>query len=128
MLPETAALDAALARAGMEDVVLRRTSGVAPSVTNYDVTVRAAVRSYSPSELVGGIAETDRLVIISPTQILAANWPNGAPENIPRRLDKVVIAGAVNNVESVNPIFIGSELVRIEMRVRGSSPVSIPQT
>lgn len=113
---EIAALDNALARAG-SDITLRRVTGTAPSLTNTDVTVRATVRSYQPQELVGGIAQIDSHVIISPTQIVAANWPGDG--SLPRKLDKMVIAGRVRNIEVVDPIYVGGELVRLEMRVLG---------
>lgn len=110
------ALDAALAARGT-DIVLRRVTGTAPSTSNTDVTVRAAVRSYQPQELVNGISQTDGGVIVSPTQILAANWPGDG--SLPRKLDKIVMAGRVRDIEVVDPIYINDELVRIEMRVLG---------
>lgn len=124
MSREIAALDHALERAG-EDVILRRVVGQAPNSANIDVTIRAAVRSYNPEELVGGISQTDSKVIISPTGIAAAQWPGGTPTgatidpSLPRRLDKVVIAGRIRNIEVVDPIYVQNELVRIEMRVLG---------
>lgn len=116
MRPEIADLDDALAEYGA-DVVLRRISGTAPSTTNTDVTVRAAIRSFQPQELVGGIVQTDSRVIISPTQITAAGWPGDG--TLPRPNDRLVIAGRVRNVKVVDPIYIGDELVRIEMAVAG---------
>ncbi len=120
-----AALDRHLARAGA-DIVLRRVVGQAPNLVNIDVTVRAAVRSYQPTELVDGISQTDSFVIISPTHIAAAQWPGGelpsatvADPSLPRRLDRVIIAGRVRNVEVVDPLYVEGELVRIEMRVLG---------
>jgi len=118
-----AGLDDALARAG-SDIVLRRVRGTAPGLTNYDVTVRAAVRSYRPEEIVGGISATDSQVIISPTQIAAAGWPGdgetGSPDPaLPRINDKVVIAGRTRNIAAVRPFYVGDELVRIELQVSG---------
>jgi hypothetical protein len=116
MRPEIVDLDDALAEYGA-DIVLRRVTGVAPSTTNIDVTVRAAVRSFQPQELVGGIMQTDSRVIISPTQITAAAWPGDG--TLPRANDKLVIAGRVRNVKVVDPIYLGDDLVRIEMAVAG---------
>lgn len=121
-----ASLDAHLAARGT-DITLRRVTGSAPSTVNHDITVRAAVRSYSPEELVGDIKQTDSQVIMSPTQILAAGWPGTgevpsatvADPTLPRRLDRVVIAGRVRNIEVVDPIYVGNELVRLELRVLG---------
>lgn len=120
------ALDDALKRAG-SDITLRRVTGQAPTTANSDVTVRAAVRSFQPQELVGGISQTDSHVIISPTQIVAAGWPgdgetpsSSIPDpTLPRINDKLVIAGRVRNVKVVQPIYINGELVRIEMDVTG---------
>lgn len=121
-----ASLDAHL-RARGTDVTLRRVTGSAPSTTNHDVNVRAAVRSYTAEELVGDVKQTDSHVIISPTQILAAGWPGTgevasatvADPSLPRRLDKLVIAGRVRAIEAVDPIYVNNELVRVEMRVLG---------
>jgi hypothetical protein len=115
--PEIAALDEALKAVG-QDIVLRRVLGANSSTTNVDVTCRALVRTFEPEELVGGIAQTMSKVIISPSEINAADWPGGDP-NIPQRLDQVIIAGHVKNIEAVNPIYVRGVLVRIEMRVIG---------
>jgi hypothetical protein len=115
--PEIAALDEALAAVG-EDIILRRVNGEDPNTTNVDVTCRAVVRSFEPEELVGGIAQTASRVIVSPSEIEAAGWPGSSP-NIPRRLDQVIIAGRVRDIEAVDPIHVGSRLVRIELRVLG---------
>jgi hypothetical protein len=113
MRPERAALDRALARAG-EPIVLRRVVGTNPQ-TWFDVTCQASVRGYRPEQLIGGITQTDSFVILSPTQILDAQWAGG----IPKVNDKAIVQGRVRNVEFVAPIYVGGELVRIEMRVRG---------
>lgn len=120
-----AELDDALALAG-QDIVIRRPAGTSPSVTFKDVTVCAMVRSYSASELVNGMAQTDSKVIIGPTQIATAGWPVGESasatvENpsMPRRNDKAVIAGRTRNIEAVDPVYMGGTLVRIVMRVLG---------
>jgi hypothetical protein len=113
--PEIAALDAALVAVG-EDIVLRRVIGEDPNTTNVDVTCRAVVRTFEPEELVGGIAQTMSKVIISPSEINAAGWPGSGP-NLPQRLDQVVIAGRVKDIETVDPIYVRGVLVRIELRV-----------
>ena len=114
-----------LAREGQQ-VTLRRVSGVAPSTTNVDVSVRAFVRSPTSSELDSGVAQTDSMVIMSPTEIATAGWPAGesasstvADPSLPRRDDKILISGRWRNVEHVNPFVIDDTLVRIELQVRG---------
>jgi hypothetical protein len=127
MAGEVSALDRALARAG-EDIIIRRVVGTLPNTVNIDVNVRALVRSYSPEELVGGITQTDSLVIISPSEIDRAQWPGGqaatmAPFNpdtrLPKKGDKAIIQGRLRNIEVVDPFLVQGELVRIEMRVLG---------
>ncbi len=123
MTPELAALDRALARAG-ETVILRRTTGTTPQVS-FDVECKAMVRGYRPEELVGGITQTDSLVILSPTSIERAQWPGAQSPSafgdvrVPKKGDKVVIQGRTRNVEAVGPIYVRGELVRIELRVLG---------
>ena len=123
--PEVAALDRALKISG-EDIVLRRIYGQSPRTNNVDVTVHAAVRTFQPQELLGGINQADNKVIISPTEIANANWPGGeipsgtvADPTIPRITDRVIIQGRVRTILVVQPIYIDDELVRIEMRVLG---------
>ncbi|QCO15525.1 hypothetical protein D3869_09950 [Azospirillum brasilense] len=118
-----AALDRALAIAG-ETVVLRRQYGVSPSVF-VDVECRGFVRGYRPEELIGGISQTDIFVILSPTEIERAKWPGGSglssttDPRVPKKGDKLVVRGALRNVEAAGPIYVRGELVRIEMRVLG---------
>lgn len=123
MLPEVASLDAALAAAG-ETIALRRVYGTAPNTINVDLPgVPAAVRSYQPVELVGGISATDIRIIISPTRIAEAQWPGGelpsatvADPSLPHKNDKAIVAGRLRNIEVVDPIYVRGELARIEMR------------
>lgn len=107
------ALNRALARAG-EDVVLRRNTGTPTVPVNTDVTCRAAVRSPTAQELVAGYTQTDSVVILSPSEATAASWPLPV-----RKGDRVLIQGRFRAVESVNPIFVAGELVRINLRVLG---------
>jgi hypothetical protein len=119
-LPERAiaALDRALMRTG-HDVTLRRLAAANAASGYHDATVRAHVRSLREDELLAGITQDDQLLIMSPTQIAAAAWPNGTSD-IPRKGDKVIVSGtAVANVQFVKPIRLGGTLVRIEMRIRG---------
>lgn len=126
-LPGTliAKLDGALAKAG-EDVVLRRVYGQAPRINNVDLPLRATVLDYRPEELVGGIAQTDSKVILSPTEIKRRCWPGGenpstsiADPTLPRRNDKIIVDGRTRNIEFVNPISVFDTLVRIELRISG---------
>ena len=126
MSAEIDALDRALPRAG-EDVILRRAVGAQNQVF-IDVRCKALVRSPTTQELVAGFKQTDSVVILSPTEIRRAQWPGGQPPGtvhpeLPRgggaSGDKVRLQGRFRNVESVNPIFVAGELVRIELKVLG---------
>lgn len=121
-------LDRSLAEHG-EDIVLRRVNGTSTANQTFvDVTCRAFVRGFSPDELVGGITQQDRNVILSSTEIDAAGWPaneadstSEVDERIPRknRGDRCKVAGNWCTVEAAQGIRIGGTLVRIDMRVRG---------
>lgn len=116
MQPERLALERTL-RIG-ETVTLRRRIGT--SSTFVDVACRAVVRGYNPRELIGGIAQKDSKVIISPAEIEASGWPGAAGgTTTPRKGDFVVIQGTSRAVEVVGPVYVRGELVRIEMRVIG---------
>lgn len=122
------ALDEALAAAG-EDVILRRIVGTGTASVNVDVTVRASVRRDATAmELVGTLAQGEDAVIISPTQIDAAQWPGGQPESgavhqpdprVPRINDTLIIQGRPRKLKMVQPILVDGELVRINMVAAG---------
>lgn len=115
---EIASLDAALAEDG-EDVILRRvTSGV-----NNDITVRAFVRGVSPEQLAAGVKQDNSNVIVSPSEIIEFGWPGTVSDvsdvRVPTTNDKMVIAGRPRQIEFVAPIYVGGELVRMDIRVIG---------
>lgn len=127
MNPELAALDRALARKG-ETMVLRRRSFAAGSTeAKFDAELRAIVRGYSQEELVGGITQTDSLVIISPTDLKRAQWQSGRKPSeasgadgfLPVKGDYAIIRGRTRMIEAVGVIYVGPDAVRIEMRVLG---------
>lgn len=108
-----------------QDVRLQRLTGT--QQVFFEVTCRALVRGYEPRELIGGILQGDSKVILSPGEIEANGWPGpnssatptAQDRRIPRKDDKVVIAGKTRNVEAGAPIYLAGELVRIELQVRG---------
>ena len=117
------ALDRGLAARG-EDVILRRISGSGPSATSIDVACRAVVRGYRPEKLVGGIAQGDSQVILSPSEIRSSGWPDpgGLPSgsaSLPKKGDKLIVQGRMRTIEAVAPIQVAGELVRIDLQVRG---------
>lgn len=103
-------LDRTVGRHG-QAVTLRRMSGAA----HLDLTVRAFVREYRSDEIVGAIAQGDSSVVLSPTQVIGSVFETAAIA----RNDKVVIRGRVRNVQATEPVFIGDQLVRINLQVRG---------
>lgn len=125
-----ASLDQALRIAG-EDVILRRTVGVAPNEMSVSVACRARVTAVSTEQIQAGIPATELNVILSPTEIDAAQWPGGvfpaaAPFNVDPRIpragvtDKILMRGQPPRaITHVDPQIIGGELVRINLRVEG---------
>lgn len=121
-----ASLDDALAEAGTT-IKLRRIIGASPNQTWVDVTLPASIRSPTAEELVAGFLQTDSVVILSPTSILAAQWPGGQPPGqihpeLPKGGtggDKVFVLGTPRQVEAVNPVEVGGVVARIELRVKG---------
>ena len=117
-------LDAALAADG-EWIELWRETGT--QKIPFKVRCRAFVRGYAAQELVGGIAQTDSKIVMSPTEIIRAGWPgpnsSATPTDqdrrVPRKGDAVVIAGRKHTVETAGGIYVAAELVKIEMRVLG---------
>lgn len=115
-------LDHSLARVG-QNIVLQRMSG---AVVGAQVTCRAIVRGYAPEQLVGGITQQDSHVILSPSEIVAADWKaftvtgeTSLDQRIPIKGNKAVINGKTRNVEAAGGYYVNGELVRIEMRVAG---------
>ena len=108
-----------------EKVDLIRLTGT--QLTPLTVTCRAFVRAYRPEELVGGIIQGDSRVILSPQEIEANGWPGpnssatptGQDRRVPRKGDRIVIAGKVRNIESGTPVYLAGQLVRIEVQARG---------
>ena len=113
MSPESAiaALDRAVHVSG-EQIRLRRTTGT--QQIPLDVDCHACVRGYAPDELLGTIAQGDRKVILSPTEMKNAQWTWP-----PRVNDKCIIGGKQFTVFGTDNLSIGGQLVRIELQVRG---------
>jgi hypothetical protein len=116
---EIAKLDRQLATKG-DDVLLRRRIGT--TGTFVSLPCRAAVRGYSPQELVGDITQQDAKVILSPTPLAAGTWPGaaGGPA-YPQNGDVFLIGGKPRKVESATPIRMAGQIVRIEARVLGGA-------
>lgn len=120
-----AMLDRQLAKHG-EDIVLQRIVGTQNQAV-VEVEVRAHVRGYSPEELIAGsgLTQQDVKIILSPTQIEAAQWPGGTPDptvtdkRVPVRNDRVLRNGRAYAVQASTGFYPDGELVRIELQARG---------
>lgn len=110
--PRIARVSAALAQVG-ETVVVRRLTGANPQIP-LDCSVKAVVRGYAPQELVGGIAQTDRKVTISPAEMARAQWPWPVKKD-----DRILIDGKATVVQSVEVRKIGDAPAMLIAQVRG---------
>lgn len=106
----TAAVQRAIARTGQPLTLRRIATGVAPVA----VAVTGVVRGYAPHELVGGIVQGDRRVVISNAEIAAASWPGP-----PRKGDQVVDGTQVLTIQAVNTVTRGSAIAKHEITARG---------
>ncbi len=116
-----AMLDRQLAAKG-KTATLRKT---VPNGSPVDIAVRIKLSDYKPQELAGPIIQGDSKVVLSPTEIIAANWPggaatgNGTDKRVPVNGDKIIIAGRTRNIEAASPVYLDDALVRIDLQVRG---------
>jgi hypothetical protein len=76
-----------------ERVALRGQSVILRRLPATDATVNAVVRGYRPEELVGGIQQGTREVVVLAEDLIAAGWP--VP---PKAGDKVIAHGRTLNV------------------------------
>lgn len=99
-----------------QPATLRRLTGTGPSQTSTDVEVTAVVRSYRAEELAAGtgLQQGDRQVIITNHEIAEAGWPGP-----PRKNDRLVLAGALTTVQSVETRYLGTAIDRHVMVARG---------
>lgn len=119
-------LDAML-RSDGQQVTLRRIVGTT-NQTAVDCQCWAFVRGYKANELAGAIIQGDSAVILSATDIIEAQWPGGQPvtspppetdPRVPRATDRVIIEGRSRAIISADPIYVGGELHRVNLQVRG---------
>lgn len=120
-------LDNGLAEVG-EDIRLQRlTTAPGGAQVSFECTCRAVVRGYTPAEIVSGsgIIQQDVKVILSPSDIERAQWPGATPmpegvdRRVPVRNDRIIRQGRTYAVQAAQGIYVGGELVRIELQVRG---------
>lgn len=76
------------------------------------VNIIGKVRSYTAQELADGIDQGDRRLTISPLDL--GSWP--AP---PKKGDRILLGSKTATVESVELRYLGDELVRYDLQIRG---------
>ena len=124
MIPEVAALNRAIARAG-QSITITRTSGSLPNQVTLSLECRAIVRAYRTEQLIGTVTQGDSNVILSPTDIDRAQWPGGQSPTvttdvrIPKTTDKLVFLGRSCSIIACKPLYIRGVLARIDLQVRG---------
>jgi len=110
-------LDSFLRKYG-QDCTLQRPAVGAPSI---DVVVRAHVVDFKPHEIEmgAGIQAGDSRVIISTTELDAAQWPTPSESRTPRKGDRFVVGGRTRTVLFAwSAPYIENEVVRIEIAIR----------
>lgn len=118
MTPEQAIaqLDRQLAAHG-QDVTLIRYSGTSTTVLD-QAACRGFVRQKAPEQLAGNLIQVDADIVLSPTDLTAAGWPDD-----PKKGDKVEIdgdaTGRQRTVLWAEPIRLAGTLVRVNLHVRG---------
>jgi hypothetical protein len=93
-------------------MTLRRRVGTTNAYTS--VPIKGIFRSYTPGELVGGIAQGDARVVIANKEMAAAAWP--AP---PTKGDQLVIAGRIWALMGAYPRTLGEVVLVYEIWCRG---------
>lgn len=99
-----------------EEITLRR---VNPSPTApTDKAVRARVSGYTPEELVGGISQADRKVILLAEDVEASGFPVPIKSG---STDKLVIRGRQMMISEVDDstVRVGSTLIAYKIRATG---------
>ena len=108
--PSISTLNRQIAKKGQPVQFQRTVVNASPIV----IETRAFVRGYRPNELVGGITQADSQAILSPDDFVAAGL-----DPLPRKGDKLVIAGRLRIIEVANLTRVGTEVVRLDLRVIG---------
>ena len=101
---------AEIAREGQTVTIRRIATGVAPVAA----TCKAMVRGYRPEELVQGVVQGDRRVVIAAATLQSLGWP--IP---PRKGDSVEASGKRLAVQAVEEIAVRDEPGKYIIQARG---------
>lgn len=105
-----ASLDRQLAAHG-QSVTLKRG---APAAPDNSATVNAFVRGKRRDELAGGASQEVRTVVLSPTGLAAASWPDQ-----PKKDDWLTVEGRDRIVLEAERILFGGTAIRHELKIKG---------
>jgi hypothetical protein len=106
-------LDSMIAERGQEVRLQRLTTGPEGQSIAFEAVFRANVRAAAPTDLVEpGARET--VVVISPTDLEASRFPG-----LPRRDDRIIIAGDPMAVVEIAPVYVEDRLARVRLSCRG---------
>jgi hypothetical protein len=99
-----------------ETIVLRRYTGTGVGRVPHDTNVRARVAGYSELELVGGIQQGDRRLIVLVEDLENAGFAMPVTPN-----DKIVLRGTMISILSIDDSTrrIQGELIALEIQARG---------
>lgn len=133
--PHLARLDRQLRLHG-EPCELIRTVGSSTQTKNR-VNARCIVKTFAAEQLIGGITQTNYLLLLSPTDLRRAGWPGARgpatvaggnlpsgdrpPKDfvIPTSNDAVYFRGSQKVIGQASAVYDGDEVVRIELKVTG---------
>lgn len=119
-----------------EPCELIRTVGTGTQTKNR-VNARCIVKPLTVQQLVGGLTQTNYMIIMSPTDLRRAGWPGARgpatvasgnlpsgdrpPKDfvLPTTNDAIYFRGTQKAIQRVAPIYDGGECVRIELTVLG---------
>ncbi|WP_173087364.1 hypothetical protein [Devosia sp. 1635] len=86
-----------------------------PNGDPVSAAVKAFIRGYKPDELANGVQQGDSTVVISPTSLKGTAFEAAMPATN----NKIEIAGRRRNIQMVDAVMIGDQLVRLNLQVRG---------
>ena len=99
-----------------EQIVIRRYAGTGPNRPKLEEPARARVTDFEAAELVGGIQQGDRKLIVLAEDLETAQFPLPLVKG-----DKAVVRGKEMNIEAADDSTrrVGGVLVAYEIQARG---------
>lgn len=99
-----------------ETIIVRRYAGTGTTRVPSDTNVRARVTGYQDNELVGGIQQGDRKIIVLVEDLDTAGFPLPVVAS-----DKIILNGHINSIVSVDDFTrkVQGVLIAYEIQSRG---------